>query len=176
MSIKEIIAAERWDHRKRGLISTKWHHASLDRIEAAVSELEARNLELETAMDDHVQNSSNGWESAIVRGLRARLDEQDKALAKYEQDDARYLQRIDDLEAQLEIANERIAELERPVARLTGEVKFGCHCDVFDDEEPDECVIPSGRINDCHYARTRKYTAPEQCPEWRPIKKARGES
>mgnify|MGYP003349255732 CR=1 FL=1 len=70
----------------------------------------------------------------------------------------------------------RIAELEAQVARLTGDVRYGCHCDVFDDDEPDECVIQSGRIEDCHYARTRKYTAPEQCPEWRPIKKARGGS
>ena len=130
-TIKEIIAAERWDHRERGLISTKWHHASLDRIEAAVSEC-----------------IKDEWNDGYLKGCNRKQE-------SYEQ---------------------RIAELEAQVARLTGEIEYGCHCDVFDDEEPDECVIPSGRINDCHYARTRKYTAPEQCPEWRPIKKARGDA
>ena len=74
----------------------------------------------------------------------------------------------------IEKQDARIDELEAQVARLTGEIEYGCHCDVFDDDEPDECVIPLGRLKGCIYAE--RYTAPEQCPEWRPITKTRSKS
>jgi hypothetical protein len=46
-------------------------------------------------------------------------------------------------------------------------VKFGCHCDLDEGEEPDECYIDLGRLDDCIYAprhRTR-----EGCPYWREV-------
>lgn len=32
------------------------------------------------------------------------------------------------------------------------EVKYGCHCDLEDEQEPDGCVIDSNRFCDCVYA------------------------
>ena len=48
-------------------------------------------------------------------------------------------------------------------------VKFGCHCDIFDDQEPDECVLDLGCSDDCHYTKSGKVTSKEQCSEWKPI-------
>jgi hypothetical protein len=50
--------------------------------------------------------------------------------------------------------------------KLAG-VKYGCHCDLEEGMKPDGCVIDSGRISDCIYAREgmRK----EQCEYWKII-------
>lgn len=52
------------------------------------------------------------------------------------------------------------------------ELKYGCHCDLGDGEEPDDCVFDISTHNDCIYAldmvmngNTRK----ETCEYWRPI-------
>jgi hypothetical protein len=46
--------------------------------------------------------------------------------------------------------------------------KYGCHCDLEEGVEPDECVIGTGREKDCIYAKPgmRK----EQCKCWLIIK------
>lgn len=48
------------------------------------------------------------------------------------------------------------------------EVKYGCHVDLEEGMEPDECVLDCGNINDCVYTRSVKIK--EQCQYWQPIK------
>ena len=45
------------------------------------------------------------------------------------------------------------------------ELKYGCHCDIYDGEEPDGCVIDTGEFGNCTLAERggRK----EQCEQWR---------
>ena len=46
-----------------------------------------------------------------------------------------------------------------------GVVVYGCHVDPDEGREPGDCVIDSGNLDDCIYAKPgmRK----EQCPYWR---------
>lgn len=48
--------------------------------------------------------------------------------------------------------------------------EYACHCDVFDGEEPDECVLDSCEYseNDCIYAR--KGMDKKTCEYWKPVK------
>lgn len=46
-------------------------------------------------------------------------------------------------------------------------IRFGCHCDLEDHMEPDNCVILEGRLSDCVYAK--EGMRPEQCEYWRPV-------
>lgn len=46
-----------------------------------------------------------------------------------------------------------------------GIVIYGCHLDLEDGQEPDDCVIDSGRHSDCTYAKPGMRR--EQCPYWR---------
>lgn len=43
-------------------------------------------------------------------------------------------------------------------------LKYGCHLDLEEGQDPDECVIDLGRVHDCIYAKEgmRK----EQCEYW----------
>lgn len=47
------------------------------------------------------------------------------------------------------------------------EIRYGCHCDLRDDEEPDECVIGTGEDWMCIFAKD--YTRKEECPFWRKV-------
>jgi len=44
-------------------------------------------------------------------------------------------------------------------------LKFGCHCDLEDGQEPDDCVLNVGSRFDCTYAENIK--CPEDCEYWR---------
>jgi len=46
--------------------------------------------------------------------------------------------------------------------------KFGCHCDLNPDEEPDFCVIDTKEYHDCICAR--KGMKKEDCEYWKEIK------
>ena len=51
------------------------------------------------------------------------------------------------------------------------ETEYGCHCDIETMPKgfkPDDCVISSGDIADCVYAR--EDMKPEECKYWKPIK------
>lgn len=52
-----------------------------------------------------------------------------------------------------------------------GEKKFGCHIDLFDDDEPDECVIDTGDYENCVCAK--EGMKKEDCKYWQEIKKGR---
>ena len=45
------------------------------------------------------------------------------------------------------------------------ELKYGCHCDLEDGQEPDGCVIDSNRFCDCVYAKPNMRK--EQCEYWK---------
>lgn len=47
------------------------------------------------------------------------------------------------------------------------QLKYGCHCDLEPQMAPDGCVIDTGEIKNCVYAKPdmRK----EQCEYWKPI-------
>lgn len=45
--------------------------------------------------------------------------------------------------------------------------KYGCHCDIEEGVEPDECVIDMGTPHHCIYAK--RIQAKEQCEYWRVI-------
>ena len=49
-------------------------------------------------------------------------------------------------------------------------IRFGCHCDIENtiSGQPDDCVLNTGDIDDCIYAK--RGMRPEQCEYWRPIK------
>lgn len=49
--------------------------------------------------------------------------------------------------------------------------EYACHCDIFDGEEPDECVLDSDEYNedDCIYAR--KGMDKKKCEYWKPVQK-----
>jgi hypothetical protein len=51
------------------------------------------------------------------------------------------------------------------------EVKYGCHCDLEEGQEPDGCVIDEGRIGDCIHARENMRK--EQCKYWRVVSTSR---
>lgn len=51
--------------------------------------------------------------------------------------------------------------------KLGGDLKFGCHCDLDDETEPDECVIGTASADDCINARGK--TSKFQCSEWKPV-------
>ena len=59
------------------------------------------------------------------------------------------------------------ADAVKQMATKLDQVKYGCHVDLYDVEQPDDCVIDSGRHNDCIYAKEgmRK----EQCEYWRVV-------
>jgi len=46
-------------------------------------------------------------------------------------------------------------------------VRFGCHVDLIDDEEPDGCVKDYGADGDCIYAK--RHRTREGCKYWKPI-------
>lgn len=48
-------------------------------------------------------------------------------------------------------------------------VKYGCHCDIENtvSGQPVDCVLNSGDIDDCIYAK--RGMRPEQCEYWRPV-------
>jgi len=46
-------------------------------------------------------------------------------------------------------------------------LRYGCHCDLEAGMEPDGCVIDSGNLSDCIYAR--RDMRKEQCEYWRII-------
>lgn len=48
-----------------------------------------------------------------------------------------------------------------------GAMRYGCHCDLEPDMEPDGCVIDEGALSMCIHAKPgmRK----EQCEYWRPV-------
>jgi hypothetical protein len=63
-----------------------------------------------------------------------------------------------------------IAEVERLRAELapSATVKYGCHCDLEPEMEPDGCVIGTSHASDCRYAH--RHAAKESCEYWQPIK------
>lgn len=46
-------------------------------------------------------------------------------------------------------------------------VKYGCHCDLEDGQQPDGCVIDDGLLRDCVHAKPNMRK--EQCEYWRVI-------
>ncbi len=46
-------------------------------------------------------------------------------------------------------------------------LKWGCHCDLEEHQEPDECVITSGRLGHCIFAK--EGMIPNDCKYWNPI-------
>jgi hypothetical protein len=50
----------------------------------------------------------------------------------------------------------------------TAPEKFGCHCDLEDHMEPDDCVIGTSCAGDCAYAH--RHANKEACEYWQPIK------
>ena len=65
------------------------------------------------------------------------------------------------------------ADAVRQMSSNLDSVKYGCHVDLFDGVEPDDCVIDTGRLCDCIYAKEgmRK----EQCEYWRIVQTQGGE-
>lgn len=52
-------------------------------------------------------------------------------------------------------------------------VKYGCHVDLFDDIDPDGCVIDSDRsLTDCFHAKPGMEK--EDCEFWKPINTKKG--
>jgi hypothetical protein len=47
-------------------------------------------------------------------------------------------------------------------------VRFGCHIDLEEGEQPDGCVKDYGAENDCIYAR--RHRTREGCKFWREVK------
>ena len=60
------------------------------------------------------------------------------------------------------------ADAVRQLTPRLDEVKYGCHVEVEEGVQPDDCVIDIGDVEDCIYAKPgmRK----EQCKYWRIIK------
>jgi len=50
---------------------------------------------------------------------------------------------------------------------LGSSVRFGCHCDLEDGQQPDGCVLDQGRPQDCVYARSAG--SKQKCKYWQPI-------
>lgn len=75
-------------------------------------------------------------------------------------------QRVEPAITALRIALEQQAQAQ-PVYR--------CHIDLDleDGMEPDDCVLDSGRRDDCVYARLHGDRAREHCGEWKPIQIAK---
>lgn len=73
-------------------------------------------------------------------------------------------QRVEPAITALRIALEQQAQAQ-PVYR--------CHVDLEDGMEPDDCVLDSGRRDDCFYARLHGDRAREHCGEWKPIQIAK---
>ena len=48
-------------------------------------------------------------------------------------------------------------------------IKYGCHVDLLDGEEPDGCVKDYGSDSDCVYAARHKTR--EGCRYWQPVAK-----
>ena len=48
-------------------------------------------------------------------------------------------------------------------------IRYGCHVDLEEDQEPDDCVINTGTMDECIYAKPGM--RPEQCEYWRVIAK-----
>ncbi len=59
-----------------------------------------------------------------------------------------------------------------PLSAVYYDVKYGCHVDLCDGEEPDASVMDDGRINDCSLAETLHELGKDKrsCAEWQPIK------
>lgn len=78
---------------------------------------------------------------------------------------ARAVEQIVELEAEIEKLR-KDAEFGRAVLskREPGK-KYGCHCDLEEDMEPDECVIDIGERLNCVHAKDIE--AKEQCEYWR---------
>ena len=58
---------------------------------------------------------------------------------------------------------------------MAGVIKYGCHCDLDPDMEPDDCVLDYGGEADCVLARKLLQAGLDNlsCKEWRPIKPLR---
>lgn len=65
------------------------------------------------------------------------------------------------------------ADAVKQMATKLDQVKYGCHVDLYDVEQPDDCVIDSGRHHDCIYAK--KGMRKEQCKYWRIVALPQGE-
>ena len=46
--------------------------------------------------------------------------------------------------------------------------KYGCHCDLDEGMEPDDCVLDYGEPEDCVYA-PRLRGSKDKCESWKPI-------
>lgn len=53
------------------------------------------------------------------------------------------------------------------------QIQYGCHVDLEPHMEPDDCVLNTGEIHNCVYAK--EGMRPEQCQYWKPITKRREE-
>ena len=52
------------------------------------------------------------------------------------------------------------------------EIKYGCHVELGQGEQPDDCVLNYGAPDDCVFGRTpsgRIRKAPHTCKYWKPI-------
>lgn len=54
-------------------------------------------------------------------------------------------------------------------------IRFGCHCDLEPDMEPDGCVLDYGRPEDCVHSHSGKVKHREKCEHWQPIKITRND-
>lgn len=63
------------------------------------------------------------------------------------------------------------ADLPEPVRRafdrLGSGAKYGCHCDLEEGMQPDECVIDSNTRSECVHAQ--RIESKIQCQFWRPL-------
>jgi len=50
--------------------------------------------------------------------------------------------------------------------------EYGCHCELGENEKPDNCVIDEGHPDDCALATELLRSGKDKtsCPEWRVIK------
>lgn len=75
---------------------------------------------------------------------------------------ATILRRIPELEAE---RDQLRAELEK--VRGVATIKFGCHCDLEPNMQPDGCVLDEGTPESC--VNARRISAKEQCIYWKRI-------
>ena len=89
------------------------------------------------------------------------MNKQQEAFANIDQKLGHLLVQIDTLYQSLP------KSIQKAYDNLGSSLQFGCHCDLDDDMEPDNCVLIDGDILNCVYAK--KGMRPEQCQYWKPV-------
>ena len=79
----------------------------------------------------------------------------------------RAIEQIADMEAEIKKLRKDAEFGQSVLSKREPGKKYGCHCDLEEDMEPDGCVIDEGNPLDCVYAR--RIETKEQCEYWRVI-------